>query len=678
MKLRIKAVKIVIKTSQKSFGAKFEFDTEGLNVIRADNSMGKSTIYNSMIYALGLETIIGNTTDIPLTYIVANHVEEGGKKLPILESYVLLEITNEKKKVKTIKRNIVTDNDPKLVEIYDGPCVTNPEFKPTVIEKFYVRSSGSAQNEKGFHKWLSNYLGWELPSVPKFNGAESLLYLECIFPLFIVEQKRGWVQLQATVPQYGIKDVKQKALEFVMKLDSEKNNSTKRDLNAQLNYVIDSWHKANVNINRSLKSINGQSDGIPEEPVLDLKKDLKPVFKVSSEGKWISIDDKIEKLFLRLKEIDDQISIKGKSINGVDTSKTLKVLEDELFQREAQERSLTAKLSDENSEIELLDRRIAGLNDDIRQMSDAFKIAQMSTASRAIEELRNCPLCDVHLDGTTMSQDVKRHVMSVEDNLSFLKEELKAVEFLKESCEQNKDILEKSRQSLADEVSALREKIRAQKKALVADDRLPSTAILQERVTLEFDIKRHVDVYNTCKIELDPLFDLSKKFGVVKGELAKIPKGLSETDEEKILQLASTLKSYLTDFEFKSFEVNELSISEYTLHPVVEDFDWYFQASGSDNIRAIWAYTLALLSLSKSFPINHPGFLMYDEPGQHSARHESLKAFLAKASTLGVDGGQIIITTSEKISNLNNYLAGTGAKTYFFEDKDRLIKELND
>lgn len=51
------------------------------------------------------------------------------------------------------------------------------------------------------------------------------------------------------------------------------------------------------------------------------------------------------------------------------------------------------------------------------------------------------------------------------------------------------------------------------------------------------------------------------------------------------------------------------------------------ESSASDNIRAIWAYTLELLQTSEKQIGNHPGVLIFDEPTQHSIGSEDTKAF---------------------------------------------------
>ena len=52
-----------------------------------------------------------------------------------------------------------------------------------------------------------------------------------------------------------------------------------------------------------------------------------------------------------------------------------------------------------------------------------------------------------------------------------------------------------------------------------------------------------------------------------------------------------------------------------------------FDSSASDNIRGIWAYTVALLQVSMSKGGNHPGVLIFDEPVQHSIVPNDMKNF---------------------------------------------------
>lgn len=59
-------------------------------------------------------------------------------------------------------------------------------------------------------------------------------------------------------------------------------------------------------------------------------------------------------------------------------------------------------------------------------------------------------------------------------------------------------------------------------------------------------------------------------------------------------------------------------ISNETYLPIIEGFDMKFDSSASDNIRAIWAFTMALMQTSTRKLGNHPNTLIFDEPDQHS------------------------------------------------------------
>src|SRR4051812_36469015 len=64
-------------------------------------------------------------------------------------------------------------------------------------------------------------MGWDLPQVPRFDGNEGPLYLEAVFPMFFVEQKRGWSATQGPFPTFlRIQDIARRVMEFLLDLEA--------------------------------------------------------------------------------------------------------------------------------------------------------------------------------------------------------------------------------------------------------------------------------------------------------------------------------------------------------------------------------------------------------------------------------------------------------------------------
>ena len=60
--INIRAVKIEINTSSGLYGAEYEF-SDGFNIIRGNNTSGKSSLFQSIIYCLGFEELIGGKNE---------------------------------------------------------------------------------------------------------------------------------------------------------------------------------------------------------------------------------------------------------------------------------------------------------------------------------------------------------------------------------------------------------------------------------------------------------------------------------------------------------------------------------------------------------------------------------------------------------------------------------------
>jgi hypothetical protein len=216
MTLRLRHLQLRIVSSGQEYGTDIEF-ADGLNIIRADNSSGKSTCMQAVIYALGLEGMLSPRRLVPLPHAMTDSTEIAGRELLVEESWVTLEIENANGERLQARRAVKSASA-------DQALIQTSRYAPdgsATRRDYFVRRAGAAQRESGFHFELARFLGWRLPSVTRNDGSEGPLYLECLFPYFFVEQKHGWSGIQARIPTYfQIRDVSKRSAEYVLALDA--------------------------------------------------------------------------------------------------------------------------------------------------------------------------------------------------------------------------------------------------------------------------------------------------------------------------------------------------------------------------------------------------------------------------------------------------------------------------
>ena len=125
----------------------------------------------------------------------------------------------------------------------------------------------------------------------------------------------------------------------------------------------------------------------------------------------------------------------------------------------------------------------------------------------------------------------------------------------------------------------------------------------------------------------------------------------------------------MASFGYRSTSRTRLHISPDNYRPVCDDFEVSFGASASDNIRLIWAYTLALLSVSLTHTGNHWGIVVFDEPEQQQMKEASADALYASIARIDRQAFQLIVATSADTSAVNRRLADLPHNLLEFGDK---------
>lgn len=300
--MKIRALKISIITTQDEYGFSCVFK-DGLNIVRGNNSSGKSTLFNTMIYSLGMEELLGGRGSKVLPYALKEYIPLGDEKIAIVNSSVSTEIENKDGRVITLNRAIrSSDKSNKLIEVIEGNYLTgtveNVSSQPT-----YLHDAGSAKNsEVGFFKVLEEFIGFDLPLIPSTSGDEVKLYIQTLFAGFFVEQKRGWTDYIANVPYFRIKDAKSRVVEFLLDLDVFENDRKLNTLNVQSIELNKNWDVIKAKVKLIEDNRNIFVEGIPVKPLIDFDVNLIAIKKIQGD-KEISLHEYIGAIDQKLSQI---------------------------------------------------------------------------------------------------------------------------------------------------------------------------------------------------------------------------------------------------------------------------------------------------------------------------------------------------------------------------------------
>jgi hypothetical protein len=652
MSLRLRQLQLRVQTGEGLYGARIEFD-DGLVILRADNSMGKSTCVQAIIYALGLERMLGPSSDVPLPHVMTRYVEDGVRELTVLESEVLLEIANSRGEALTIKRGVVGERDTRLISTWEGGKLSNPDDRFTQLD-YFVRDPGAATHPAGFHTRLARFLGWELPVVTRFSGSDCPLYLEAIFPLFVVEQKHGWAGIQANLPTFlGIREVAKRALEFVLNLDAAGLAEQRQRLEQEESQLRSNWKTATSALGMLLRLVSGRVIGIPEHPTTQWPPAVLPQFEVFRAGQWLDVRvaQGADREELDILEADPVPTV-GATAEGL--SQRLSEARQILSVRE----TLAAALLDENEtekvQLRALENRLVALRDDLQRNRDALRLRSFGSVAEWSSSDHLCPTCHQRVTDALLPQGTAENAMSLEDNITFISNQIRTFERLRENTAQLISRKDAELDSLRAEISSLRTQIRAIRQSLLSPESAPSIESVRQRIELERGLRLVSQALEDFDAQMDALGELAGEWRRLQERKQALPTaGLSPLDQEKLRRFEQLLRQQLREFGFSSISPDSVDISPESYRPTREGFNLGFDLSASDNIRIIWAYLEGLLELSSVYDLRHPGLLVLDEPRQQEAAQLSFEQLLRRASTCRQRGQQVVFVTSEPLEELN-------------------------
>ena len=615
--LKINRIKAVSITEDGNYAFDYKLHS-GLNLISSQiNTRGKSSAILAIYYCLGFEEIIGGRGMKTLTSVYKNVVKDSKDHThDVLESEVWLEMSNGKEVVTLMRSAKMIGRNENLISVHycNMESVGNPGI---YVEDMYVHAQRSTTSEKGFHNFLEKFIGFELPLVPTGDGNEYKLYMQLLFSVMFIEQKRGWADLFSAMPILNIKDAKKRVVEYLLSLDTLANEKRRVSLKNNENIIQANWKLVVSEIQAMCNRENCQVQGLSPTPrILDEK--AKETLTVSVLGSKLSISDELAVLEKRK---EDLIGITPKVVDNYE------ILQEELHKTEESIAALETELLDyqtiartEKEMISKFSNSLETINDDLRNNKDALKLKQMGSTLDISSYQGICPVCHQTIQDSLLPAQICEHIMSIEENIKHLESQRDMLNFALKAHREKRVQAEEHAQSLSGRIFTLRRLAKTIRNDLYSVDENLSETVVYKRIQLEEDIRKLTVLEENVSQKFSVLSKLSKEWKNYLSDKEKLPRSnFSDSDKEKIRKLDNHFKKYLQAFNYQSVsDFASIQISTETYLPTSEGFDMKFDSSASDNIRAIWAYTLALLHTSIETGGNHPRVIVFDEPAQHS------------------------------------------------------------
>jgi hypothetical protein len=675
--MKINKFKLFIDTNSGDYGFNCSF-TDGLNIIKGNNSSGKSTLIQAIFYVFGMEELLGGEGASTMPYALRDHIVDsqlaGSRKIPIIKSSVYVEVSNGKRTI-TINRAIRSaEYDTKLVKVIDGPYLSKPSDKYSV-EYTYLHDKGSAQNRKtGFFRYLEDFLGLELPLVPDNKGGESKLYLQTIFAALFIEQKRGWTDYIANIPYYAIRNVKKRVIEFLLDCDTFANERAINTIQSEISRLQNEWSELKTEIRLISERNTLVVDGVDERATVDFDKNLVNI-KYLKDDHLIDINKKVIELNSQIENVERAVKPKTELlINSLENEQS------ELARLLSIQDVLYRDILNEKSNISQYELNKTQILEDLNNNKIAKKLKDFGAESNISIAKDICPTCHSPIKDSLLIMDDALEPMSITENIAYLESQLRMVKKYIDGSSHIISQRERELKSVREEIIRVRGVILSSKIDINNSD-----SISEKDIRLKIQAEEKLQ---SLTHDMEAISGLLEKMTVVSQvyknkvcEMSKLPKTTyTSNDIKKFKELNSSFKKLASDFGYRSAPVSDVEINYETLSPFLaglelreiktkEKIDLKTDSSASDFVRLIWSYLISVFMVSRDNCGNHPGVIIFDEPAQHSmgtngfnkllrtlASQPSLQSIVAAS----FDESEEVFTESTKDVNFN--LIELGAK----------------
>ena len=572
--IQICSLKLRSITAKTVYGVDLDF-ASGLNIVQADNTSGKSTCLQAIIYVLGLERSLSANLSVPLPFAMREriHATKDAPYEEVLQSYVEIEVGNHNDQKLRIRRSIVGDSDPKLISTWSNSEAEENSPAKERQRDFFVHDPGSATRESGFHHYLADFLGWELPNVPRFDGTECPLYLETLFPMFFVEQKRGWSTVQGPLPtHFRIQDINRRVLEFVLNLDAGKVRRERAELNKRIGFLESDWNDKRRVLERGGIDLI-RFIGVPKTPTAEFSHQADISLEVFVDGEWLPLEVASKELQNEIEELNN-IELVSTEEAEISTQKALEVAQlryDELGAMFEVARTEFHTVLEENKALK---KRLVVLDIDLKRHQDVEKLMALGSEVTDTLAFESCPTCHQHLTQELLPPS-SSGAMALDENIAFIKSQQLMYKSALATTEERLGELQLRGRSIEQEYKDAQGELRSLKRALVRPSSSVSRTTIERSVRLQARLAQWEEMQERADGLVDELVAIAKEWAKLSARLKSLRPGddFSHEDKSKISRLESLVQKHLKTFDFHSFPPSEITLARDNFRPQVLVYD---------------------------------------------------------------------------------------------------------
>ncbi len=559
-----------------------------------------------------------------------------GQNCNIYESTCSLTFTANNNKNYKLERKITSSEKikPNEILIYDGD---------NIVSKFV--HSERDHGDQGFYNWLAEVNGLEIFNVESSNGDSTKpLYMQNIFSLAFIEQTKGWSDIFSMMPSFGIKDPKQKVVEYALELKSLELNMQLDQIKSEKNAIKEKWVKIDSDLEyRTQASQLYLSHYNKKRPIDNKKIDSIYVAELDNKKREVKLKDKINRIKNSISESEIKIKeLNEKSISSQEIVNTKDKITRSLARLISERNEISSLYDEEKFKLSRLKKSLSSTLSDIQGFQDVKKLS----INRNWEKLTTskCPVCE---NSVSNKKDSDLSEETIDKSIAFLRSQKSTFETY---IEASQTVIDRFISSLAyyDKNIAIN---RTHLDSIDKDLNSPSSQAIRVELELQADLKHRLNEliqFNSyLDISKNSMKALSKDYFILDNKEKELRK-LVSSDDSVIRTFLKLFISRLDSFGYKSNGIKNITILDKQPHrllPIVfiegqEPQYIRYVSSASDFVRAIWSYYLCLLEMARL----HPGFLVMDEPGQHQMRVDSMIELLSYSSKLGK---QVILAISQ-------------------------------